>query len=152
MHVIKSSGNLGTAPHTRMSTISQEEVTEEGTKTNARALEIDERMFLQKMRVSEITFVLRARGFTVAIPDDWRVRIKAMQMNSIVSDWAKLGNIIVMNCVKKIAKSLVLKNGVKTLVGSLTGVAFKANGSSATRDHIADTEEESAAILFGKKK
>lgn len=48
-----------TAPHTRMSTISQEEVTEEGTKTNARALEIDERMFLQKMRVSEITFVLR---------------------------------------------------------------------------------------------
>ena len=78
-----------------------------------------------------------------------QIRIKAMQMNSIVTDFTKLGNMIVMNSVRKVATSLLLKNGAKTVIGSLTGVAFKAHGSNATMK-TADTEEESAAILFGK--
>jgi hypothetical protein len=109
-----------------------------------------EKMYVQKMRLSEVTFVLCARDFTVAIPDKWRVRIKALQLNSIVTDWGKLGNSIIMHFVKKIAKSLVLKNGAKTIVGSLTGKAFKAHGSAATF-YTAETEEESATLLFGSK-
>jgi len=119
------------------------------TVATAQDVEAKEMIFLRKMRVSEITFVLCARNFAVAIPDDWRVRIKAMQMNSIVTDFTKLGNMIVMNSVRKVATSLLLKNGAKTVIGSLTGVAFKAHGSNATMK-TADTEEESAAILFGK--
>jgi hypothetical protein len=112
---------------------------------------VDEKLYVQKMRLSEVTFVLCARDFTVAIPDNWRVRIKALQLNSLVTDWKKLGKEIIMHFVKKIAKSLVLKNGAKTLVGSLTGVAFKANNTATNVGITAETEEESASLLFGHK-
>ena len=107
-------------------------------------------MFVQKMRLSEVTFVLCARGFTIAIPNEWRVCIKALQTNAEVTDWTKMTKTIVYHFVKKIGKSLVLKNGAKTIVGSLTGKAFKAHGSAAALRTV-KTEEESAALLFGRK-
>jgi hypothetical protein len=120
------------------------------SSTNDDVATEDARLFVQKMRLSEVTFVLCARGFTIAIPNEWRVCIKALQTNAEVTDWTRMTKTIVYHFVKKIAKSLVLKNGAKTIVGSLTGKSFKAHGSTAAL-LTAKTEEESAALLFGRK-
>jgi hypothetical protein len=105
-------------------------------------------MFVQRFRMGETTMMLTSRGFGIQLPDKWRVRVKALQMNNVVTSWDKLTRVILKHFSTKVAKSLVLKNGAKVILSSLTGKIVKASGSAA-RDLKAEDEVEDAALLFG---
>ena len=95
--------------------------------------------------------MLTSRGFGIQLPDNWRVRVKALQLNNIVTTWGKLTRDVLKHFSTKVAKSLVLKNGAKVILSSLTGKIVKASGSAA-RDLEAEESQEDATLLFGETK
>ena len=105
-------------------------------------------MFVQRFRMGETTMMLTSRGFGIQLPDKWRVRVKALQLNNVVTSWDELTRVILKHFSTKVAKSLVLKNGAKVILSSLTGKIVQASGS-ASRDLKAEEEVEDAALLFG---
>merc|ERR1711871_1414165 len=78
-------------------------------------------MFVQRFRMGETTMMLTSRGFGIQLPDKWRVRVKALQLNNVVTSWDKLTRVVLKHFSAKVAKSLVLKNEAKVILSSLTG-------------------------------
>ena len=103
----------------------------------------------QRFRVSEVTYVLTTRGFMLQLPDEWRVRIKALQLTTVTSTWNNVLRVIVVHFVKKITKSLVLKNAGKLVVGSVLGRRLKATGSAAAKFYDEDEDDDDAVLLLG---